>query len=107
VSNLGQRAVQTGRWRWLPGMAYWWQGDRDRVQEVEPGTLRTDGSLLPDLTDPATIGAALGLVREAWRDQRAYLMPAGSAWTVVVGDAALCGSWSEGEALVVALERAP
>jgi hypothetical protein len=63
---LARRAVACKGWRWMPGMSYWWCGSQDRVVDDERGTLRTDGDLLPDLQDPATLGCMLALVREAW-----------------------------------------
>ena len=72
LQALARRAVACPRWRWMPGMAFLWCGDLHRVADREPGTLRTDGSLLPDLTDPATLGCLLALVREAWGDPGFY-----------------------------------
>lgn len=67
--------------------------------------------VLPDLTDPATLGCLLALVREAYRDP--YLCAVGdpdTGWridavTAQVQD--LHGYASEAEALVSALEDAP
>jgi len=89
------------------------------------------GHLLPDLTDPATVGCLLALVREAWRCPTVYVRQSTTrrvsdgvlAWEVcdLYLDAEACralgvpregsvGSWghgSEAEALVAALESAP
>jgi hypothetical protein len=63
---------------------------------------------LPDLTDPATVGCLLALVREAWGDSAAHAVPDGD-WHIygdmpeteyAIGD-------TEAEALVAALEAAP
>lgn len=117
LETLAQRAVMCPRWRWLPGMAYWWQGGRDRVADTEPGDLRRDGSLLPDLTDGATRGCLLALVREAhapgevWLERRHANGPI-PGW-VVWRDSephhrqALADEDTEAEALVAALEAAP
>lgn len=131
LDALARRAVACPRWRWLPGMrsvAY-------RQAPLEPvvhriGDLKPTpypGSL-PDLTDPATLGCLLALVREAWRCPTAYVRQSTSrrvsdgvfAWEVcdLWIDAEACralgvdregtvGSWghgSEAEALVAALE---
>ena len=72
--------------------------------------VRDDGSWalgidpLPDLTDPATLGCVLALVREAWDDR--YLCASLSPRKLWMVD-----GWSlhdtEAEALVAALEAAP
>ena len=116
--KLGQRAVACKGWRWMRGMntttgdtfiafsdcdeAYWLAHPDDPC-EVEP-----IAGLLPDLTDPATLGCLLALVRAVYPD--AYTVPQfGGGWEVaspfdadVVGD-----GLSEAEALVAALEGAP
>ena len=91
-------------WRWLPGMLA-----LDSSNEEHPARIidarRTvvyednDGAIhegvvshadVPDLTDPATLGCLLALVREAWEGQ-----------FVVCGEAQLTP-----QALVAALEAA-
>lgn len=112
---LARRAVACKDWRWLPGMAYWWQGARDRVADTEPGDLRRDGSLLPDLTDGATRGCLLALVREAhapgevWLERRGAEGPWGwIAWRDTPDQRRGVGhAPTEIEALVKALEAAP
>ena len=70
------------------------------------------GEELPDLADPATLGALLALVREAWRDPDAAACPVdvrgiGRHWCVVGrGDRDLGRGDTEAEALVHALEDA-
>ena len=77
LEALGRRAVACPRWRWLPGTA---------VLRYAPGTpshgqrqARVDDEfvtyeqalgvhIVPDLTDPATLGCLLALVREAHGD---------------------------------------
>lgn len=38
------------------------------------------GGVTTDLTDPATLGAFLGAVREAWRDPAMYAAPSTMMW---------------------------
>ena len=80
--KLGKRAVACRGWQWMPGMrtvdAMRVIHDPDRwpdrpcaireggwVDTAPPRPLKDD---LPDLTDPATLGCLLALVREAYRD---------------------------------------
>jgi hypothetical protein len=122
IEALARRAVACPRWRWMPGMRW----IDNRPSPLEPIALRVadirprDGwdvppYVLPDLTDPATLGCLLALVREAWWDP--YL----AATRERVGDwivaSRLCDAMlargryfrgaTEAEALIVALEAAP
>jgi hypothetical protein len=72
--------------------------------------------LLPDLTDPATLGCLLSLVRVAWNTPGAYVhhdsgakLEPGHPWEVWCGDGSnIVGVFdTEAEALVAALESAP
>ena len=72
---LARRAVACKEWRWLPGMAD--QFGR-RVMQVYPNELGfkwsnllennvvRDADALPDLSDAATLGGLMGLVRELY-----------------------------------------
>ena len=74
-AKLAQRAVDCPLWRWLPGMA---ANNGRRVTDLDdngesvghiPGvhTLFGRGSeVIPDLSDPATYGCLVALVRSAW-----------------------------------------
>jgi hypothetical protein len=90
----------------------------DNGQPVVAGGIGRGGNALsevcPDLSDPATVGTLLGLVREAWQDQKAYVICFRSTnqWTVTL----VCESTSEqlwfdgtteAEVLVSALVAAP
>lgn len=60
MQELAKRAVACDHWRWMPGML-----------TLEGYRLDNDGwgwhaGGLPDLTDPATVGCLLALVRSAW-----------------------------------------
>jgi hypothetical protein len=135
---LSRRAVASGRWQWAPGALD--QFGR-RVINVWPDDLGIkwshlldnrvvrDADALPDLSDPATLGCLLALVRKAWRCPTVYVRQSSTvgygilAWEVcdLYLDAEACralgvpregsvGSWghgSEAEALVAALEGAP
>ena len=152
---LARRAVACKGWRGMPGMRAVGRypdypvrvhafgenvRDTDDMQQPEPwgwqqptpyGDSIFPGPYLPDLTDPATLGCLLSLVREAWRCPTVYVRQSTTrrvsdgalAWEVcdLWLDAEACralgvdrqgsvGSWghaSEAEALVAALESAP
>jgi hypothetical protein len=120
LEELARRAVACKRWRWMPGMlsakglrvtrrdsdgyVVGYYEDLSYIAECVPGTL-------PDLTDPATLGCLLALIRKAWKDPQvhvvklAYGFMGWQAWNADRDIAAKCGS--EVEALVAALEVAP
>lgn len=126
---LARRTVACKAWRWMVGMLthdgyrmLWcsetereWAGPHFTEAGMAWRYARIHGEPhLPDLTDPATLGCLLALVREAWGDDEAYAIPwhdEDGGWTVCVHEEDRSVSVSEGdtetEALVAALEAAP
>lgn len=148
LEELGRRAVACKHWRWMPGMlASDPGGNMHRVIWHDAGekyattilqdyddahvesSVPVDG-VIPDLSDPATLGCLLHLVRFAWPDEwHEFMVPifdGFSHWRVGCFQLArlpgtprlivpvdqetmkpLVWAYSEAEALVVALEAAP
>ena len=115
---LGRRAVACRHWRWVPGML---THDGYRTAWSDDGMHRSfklDGSeitgwteqLVPDLTDAATLGCLLALVREAWRSTT-YVRPNSAGWSVILGSGkGMCKisqEVTEVEALIAALKAWP
>ena len=127
LEQLGQRAIACKRWRWMPGMlsnkdlrvtrcdddgyVVGYYENMSYIAECVPGTL-------PDLTDPATLGCLLALVREAWGPEATVSVNISGFWAVggariqkgkSAGHTINLGIWKsiEVEALVAALEAAP
>ena len=128
---LARRAVACKRWRWLPGMMRLRATSPSRRDHLKGEGRVTDGGdtwnyedwpVIPNVTDAATVGCLLALVREAWGlvavstlpdydydDEEARQGPNVTGWRAVetvrwtmVGEGA-----TEAEALVAALEGAP
>src|SRR3990167_6357834 len=136
--DLARRVVACLRWRWMDGMRAL-DGDRKcgfRLTENSglPGHPDpvVDDSWTPDLSDPATLGCVLALVREAYGPSGPVLAWVAASlrlsscdvgrprtWSVYLGMEALVGPEMDGyplligsapteaEALVLALEAAP
>jgi len=123
MSDLAKRAVACKGWRWMPGMHIdgmvvvdagetWSEVVRKGVVQEWP----TEYSY-PDLTDPATIGCLLHLVREAWGDETVGIVATREAdglrgWVMDAWEPRSpvneVGPYpTEAEALVCALEAAP
>ena len=112
--DLARRAVACKGWRFMGGMLVSDAIGKQRIYDDVAGEpyWSTDG-WLPDLTDPATLGCLLALVREAWGDPHAS-----ASWDYetngqVVVACSRTSRWifrdrqTEAEALVAALEAAP
>jgi hypothetical protein len=108
---LSRRAVACPKWRWMPGMLAYFAHD-GRYTRVSMPDAWGSSTALPDLTDPATLGCLLALVRDAYADARITVVPRGArVWAVVYPGwlhmKAIAMGKTEAEALVVALEGAP
>ena len=132
---LARRAVACRGWRQMPGMRAVGRHpdypvrvhafgenvrDTDDMQQPEPwgwqqpepyGDHSYPGPYLPDLSDPATLGCLLALVREAWGQDDLVAFRFNGQWCAEVtpqeGQHHAFYGASEAEALVAALERAP
>lgn len=118
---LGRRAVACKGWRWMSGMA---TAEGHRVLLVDDDVLwmvyNEEGKckpgcvedFVPDLSDPATLGCLLALVREAHGDPVLFARFRGARvrpdWAVSWdGSDVIATGATEAEALVAALESAP
>lgn len=132
LQPLARRAVACKGWRWMPGMlAHHPNWRAGRVSHVGLTAVRVAcrypspvggttwavpplpiTGLLPDLSDPATLGCLLGLVREALGcpEAHVYYADLSRLWVVRWGYEGLgvrtVDGATEAEALVAALEAA-
>ncbi len=112
LKSLARRAVACRGWRWMPGMlAVLDRAPPLRILEIcDAGNALQEARWLPDLSDPATRGWLLELVREALADPELFARReiGGSGWVVIRSNSVrpIRGA-TEAEALVAALEAAP
>lgn len=121
LEELARRAVASKHWRWMLGMQLsdgrrvvgWTEDGRELLfcsnKQVGCFGLLSESECVPDLSDPATIGCLLALVREAWKNPHAYVDYSNkwkAAFCCDVGLRAF-SSTTEAAALVAALEAAP
>jgi hypothetical protein len=129
---LARRAAACKGWRWMPGMAaqaVLADGAVEPVVGIVVGFMDILPSvwwpdllarrvhhptehLIPDLTDPATLGCLLALAREAWGEPRTVVVPlSGGRWGVAIPNVLRQSPKHKGdteaEALVAALASAP
>ena len=128
LTDLARRAVACKGWRWVPGMR--WAMLRDAPLESYYGRICDRGlppvsGAIPDLSDPATLGCMLALVRELYGDPGLYVRLSQTtregdgirAWEVLgwlnpAGGREVGGSWrswgfaSEAEALCDTIRNA-
>jgi hypothetical protein len=138
LTALGLRAVKCKRWRLMPGMLALLgtrlvQMDEGSISDMAEGENPIypwfwQGPAIPDLSDPATIGCLLALVRGAWGETAHMVrlqthdsdgaggMKRACWWALATGltsepllldDGRYIAAPTEAEALVVALEAAP
>ena len=125
TEELARRAIACKGWRWMPGMlglsakAGSWRVEQTDLTTLfgagaGPASIHEVGVWLPDLTDPATVGCLLALVREAWGFQ-AFVTLTSGGWHVLgfpwepdlTSSSRLASGPTEAAALVAALEAAP
>jgi hypothetical protein len=126
---LAERAIACKGWRWMPGMLadgglrltdtyplYLENGvPRFPVSDEHTWGLylresEDNPAILPDLTDPATLGCLLALVRSAYVDPWIRVEPMSSGWACIYSrppPGLPANGDTEAEALVAALECAP
>jgi hypothetical protein len=120
LEDLGRRAAACKHWRWRdgskrvhPNRRWQWMRAAHRWLPV-PGyecTFSFQGKVFeesyPDLSDPATIGCLLALVREATREPGFSVRMVAGYWYADGNGLAVQACETEAEALVAALEAAP
>jgi len=107
---LARRAVACKGWRWSPGIRWTDDDDRGRLDDYQPEYMGRPTDALPDLTDAATIGCLLALVREARQEPTGFVVPThAGGWSYYTR--LIAADWyagdTEAESLVAALEAAP
>lgn len=109
--TIARRAVACPRWRWMGGMQVVHTPPHDGATGYHL-RLSQDGYIpasneYPDLSDPATLGCLLALVREAWGKPDLHARPEGRYWRMWASEPSANIHLTEAAALVAALEAAP
>jgi hypothetical protein len=113
MSTLNERAGKALAGRWRAGMLDTWgrrfiaegQCAIPRPGEYRPGGGVMTSDALPDMSDPATLGAYLAVVREAYGDPCGWVQfRPDRGWEFVAFRSPMDLHPTEAEALVAALE---
>ena len=115
LEDLGRRAVACEHWRWMEGMqveplrfrVVWLTEDMIGESDQTSYFWKNVPDIFPDLSDPATCGAMLALVREATREPGFSVRMVAGYWYPDGEGLAVRAYESEAECLVAALEAAP
>lgn len=120
LETLGKRAVACTRWRWMPGMKTICgirvtDGSKDWLSGHLPGPTTKGGGwvdtksegYLPDLSDAATVGCIVDLVRSAFRKPNlcCYSLPIKGMWYLDLDNRSFSAN-TEVHTLINALEAA-
>jgi len=111
-----ERAMKSKHWKWIGGMRVYFPETKSYIR-IPDGEYEDLPGGLPDVSDPATVGCLLSLVRLAYKDNSIYVrMGEGKAmddlyaiprWEVKGRACNACGYPLEGLALIDALDGAP
>ncbi len=110
--TLGRRAVECKHWRWLPGMLAIVPAAHDGAtgycyRLTEASGPVNSARAYPDVTDAATRGCILELVRKAWADSTVSIwFDSYSDWNFTVKELDFYCYETEIAAIISALENA-
>jgi hypothetical protein len=65
--DLGKRVLDSGNFKWREGMLAWNGSGYERFCNSD--TWDYSGSMIPDLSDPATVGCAIAVLRDVFDDE--------------------------------------
>lgn len=128
IIQLGRRLASCKYFRFIDGMLTLCniriiEGGKDYVIGHRPGPTEDGGGwidtldieeIYPDLSDWATKGCVLQLIREAWKDPEAHFFLGAAGWVLMSGESRVAditypspAGRNEEEAMVNAMEAAP